>query len=121
MVRSTNHFGRIAQELRPKARQLVDVATANILTRVQQSMEGKMPPSAPGTPPAIRTGYLRGSYARVPAKDNASAVEGAVYSSAEYAPHLELGTIFMAARPHLAPAVDEEAPEFRAAIGTLFR
>lgn len=121
MVRAQNNFGRIAANLAPKAHQIVDAATSNILTRVVQSMEGRQPPSAPGSPPAIRTGNLRGSYARQPAKYTPGGVTGAVFSSADYAPHLELGTIFMAARPALGPAVKDEKAPFLSALKGLFR
>jgi len=115
--RSTNHFPAIAAGLRPKARQLVGVAIVNIHQRVVQSMSDRDPPSAPGSPPAVRTGYLRASYAHKMIED----VVGAVYATADYAPHLELGTIFMAARPALKPAVDAERRGFMAALKLLFR
>lgn len=120
MTRYRNDFGRIAQNLAPKAHALVDAATMNILGNLQRSMEGIQPPSAPGSPPAIRTGYLRGSYQRRPAKYTPNGVVGYVYTSAEYGPHLELGTIFMAPRPHLKPAADAETPGFNLALRTLF-
>ena len=56
--------------------------------------------SAPGEPPAVDTGNLKNSwYMR---KTRGSRTFG---FSAEYAPHLEFGTVRMAARPFFLPAI----------------
>ena len=114
-VRSTNRFPVIAANMRPAAHQLVQATCANIFHRVVASMSDKNPPSLPGTPPAVRTGYLRASYNY----KMMSELVGVVYATADYAPHLEFGTIFMAARPALGPAVNEEKPKFLAALRVL--
>lgn len=60
--------------------------------------------SAPGQPPAVDTGRLRSSITH-DVRIERGGVIGRVGTNVEYAPHLELGTSRMAARPFLRPAV----------------
>ena len=68
--------------------------------------------SAPGEPPAPDIGNLRDSVQ--PGK--ATPVEAILDVFAEYGPHLEFGTIHMAARPFLRPALDEHEAEIVQAV-----
>lgn len=63
------------------------------------------PPSVPGGGPAVRTGRLRGSITWRPGQDALSPYVD-VGSAVFYAPFVELGTRFMAARPFLRPALE---------------
>jgi hypothetical protein len=65
--------------------------------------------SAPGEMPAIDESLLFGSIA-VDAEPGA--LEASVYTGAEYAPHLEFGTIYMQARPFMVPATEDERAGF---------
>lgn len=64
--------------------------------------------SAPGAPPARRTGALANSigfkYNGLVGRFMAGGPSGVVYSSSKYAPHLEYGTVRMAPRPFMRPA-----------------
>lgn len=72
--------------------------------------------SAPGKPPAVDTGRLRASYTwRLERDARGPYVE--IGTNVLYAPMLEFGTRYMAARPHLRPAVNE----VRASITALVR
>jgi HK97 gp10 family phage protein len=71
----------------------------------KSSMGEEEPPSTPGSPPAVRTGRLRGSITwrvGVDAESPYVDVGTAVY----YAVFLELGTRYMAPRPFLRPALE---------------
>jgi len=70
--------------------------------------------SAPGEPPAIDTGNLINSIQVEPTRTGA-----VVYSTSEYAPHLEFGTVKMGARPFFQPAVEREAPQFERDLANL--
>lgn len=64
--------------------------------------------SAPGQPPAPDTGRLTSSYGwRLKFEPRRVILE--VGTDVDYAPHLEMGTRNMAARPHLRPAINKTA------------
>ncbi|UVX70644.1 MAG: putative tail-component [Bacteriophage sp.] len=54
----------------------------------------------------VDTGYLKGTITNKVVK-NGSNIEGYVYSTAEYAPYVELGTYKMNAKPFLYPALTQ--------------
>jgi hypothetical protein len=60
--------------------------------------------SAPGQPPAVRTGTLRRSWQYGRTFAGSDFAIGRVGSNLKYAPWLEFGTARMAARPYLRPA-----------------
>lgn len=105
-------FDRINSRVQHNVGKVVLATAAKIVAHAQQSMGGVIPPSAPGRPPAIRTGFLKASGHAVQLNDLTAA---AAFDS-EYAPHLELGTIYMAPRPFLMPAVRYYQGEFLDAV-----
>lgn len=72
--------------------------------------------SAPGEPPAIDTGTLQNSIS----VETESALEARVIVGAEYGLYLEMGTVFMEARPFLGPAFDANAENFKKALAQVF-
>ncbi len=63
--------------------------------------------SAPGEPPAIRTGQLRASVSDPQVMKVGSTLVGKITISAPYAEFLERGTSRVAPRPFIQPAVEE--------------
>ncbi len=72
--------------------------------------------SAPGDPPAQRTGTLRGSIA-YEVRSFLGGYEAVVGSPEKYAPMLEFGTYRMEPRPFVRPALAEIQGELRRIIG----
>lgn len=66
--------------------------------------------SAPGEPPAVRTGTLRSSW-RVVVKDK---IQPGIESNVKYAGYLEHGTSKMAARPYEKKIIDKAMPAIEA-------
>lgn len=66
---------------------------------------GRHRASAPGQPPAVDTGHYRASIRQDIGKD-ALGLYGDIGSDLRISVYLELGTRFMAPRPHLRPAID---------------
>jgi hypothetical protein len=67
--------------------------------------------SAPGEPPAMRTGVTAGSY-----DIDVEPTRGRVGSPMPTARDLERGTSKMAPRPHLKPSLDETLPAIKSAL-----
>ena len=67
--------------------------------------------SKPGDPPFLQTNRLRGSIA---VEQSGDVVR--IGTNVEYARDLELGTIFIAKRPYLRPALDASGPIVKAAL-----
>lgn len=70
--------------------------------------------SAPGEPPAVRSGILRNSVRSAAFAVPGGGIEGVVGTRTLYAPFLEFGTRLMAARPVWARALQEKAQEIAA-------
>lgn len=81
---------------------------------------GKHRASAPGRPPARKYGGLARSinwrYNGVIGRLMAGGPSAIVYSSSEYAPHLEYGTVHMAPRPFMRPAARKAKRVLEAAM-----
>ena len=60
----------------------------------------------------VDTGYLKGTITNKVVQ-NGSKIEGYVYSTAEYAPYVELGTYKIGAKPFLYPALTENQSAIR--------
>ena len=111
-----NNFTRIADELGRKANLVVHKTVARIHAEADASFakvkHGALyhghRASAPGEAPAIDTGNLLNSgYHKM-----TGPTEGEVGFGAEYAVYLEMGSVRMAPRPFLGPAVERVWPEF---------
>ena len=132
--RDFNHFPAIRRDLERRVTGVIKVAMFNIrehaLDAMAESKTGRVYPvpgvahtveqgwytaSAPGEAPAILFGQLANSIDG----ELLSPTRGRVFSTAEYAPHLEFGTIDMAPRPFFEPAAAEEEPEYRRALKSL--
>jgi HK97 gp10 family phage protein len=72
--------------------------------------------SAPGEPPAVRTGRLRNSIKYVIVGGGLRLL-GRVGTSLDYAPHLEFGTRNMAPRPFLMPTYEKERLKLKRILG----
>ena len=57
----------------------------------------------------VDTGNLRNSITHAQQDDNTEVIG----TNVEYAPHVELGTYKMAARPYLRPAAENHGPEYK--------
>jgi HK97 gp10 family phage protein len=81
--------------------------------------------SAPGQAPARRMGALANSinfkYNGIVGRFMAGGPSGIVYSSSEYAPHLEYGTVHMAPRPFMRPAARKAEKVLEAAMRDVVR
>lgn len=86
---------------------------------------GRHRASAPGQPPARDTGALANSiafkYNGIGGRLLAGGPSGIVYSSSEYAPHLEYGTVHMAPRPFMRPAAKRASRVLQAAMQDVVR
>lgn len=89
--------------------------TADIEAYAKEHMSRTAPfPSAPGSPPAVQTGRLKGSITHYKLKDSEQWTVVAGGDQAPYAKYLEYGTRKMAARPFMRPAmlaIAETVPE----------
>lgn len=121
----TSKIPHLTASLRPKAARVVLTTARAITQRAAQSMAeaksghvyGRHQASAPGQAPAIDTGLLANSQV-AEMTGPTTAIAG---FAAEYAPHLEFGTVRMAARPFLGPAVLAEFENHVNALRELFR
>ncbi|GBD17574.1 hypothetical protein HRbin27_00056 [bacterium HR27] len=99
-----NKVPKVAEQLRPRAGQLVRKAAADITA----SAKNRAP---------VDTGNLRNSITW----QRAGELTAIVNVGAEYGIYVEYGTRKMRAQPYLGPAVDEVLPELRAALRELVR
>jgi len=99
---------------------LLDQVALSAAGQIQEHAANRMRgggPSLAGRYPAVDTGLLRGTLGHKRIKE----MKAIVYSPMEYAPHLEFGTVKMAARPFLRPSTDAIRPSFRSAIASAMR
>ena len=76
--------------------------------------------SAPGEPPAVRTGNLRSSFRPIAKAETASgdlSVNIGIETSVAYARYLEDGTSKMARRPYVEKIKEEALPELKKIYG----
>lgn len=88
-----------------------------VCARLEKDIKESMvhPPPAPaGEPPAVRTGRLRASITFEVDKGN---LVGRVGSDVEYAPYLELGTVYMEPRPYLRRQLHQNRDWIRKQFG----
>lgn len=112
-----NRFNEIAAQLPDEAMEIVADTIAEIDADVQTGMAaggtgriyGNHQASAPGEMPARDMGFLAAS---LQTEFDEKKSTGYYYSSEETAPHLEYGTVHMAARPFMTPAAERARPGF---------
>ena len=73
---------------------------------------GKHTASAAGEPPASDTGFLARSIS-FKVEENQGEVVGMIKASAPYAASLEFGTRYIAPRPYMQPALEQNKPKIR--------
>jgi HK97 gp10 family phage protein len=113
----SNRLPAIGAGLSPMLAAVVKSAAGQIVEAAAASMEGQIPPSAPGHAPAIDSGILHGSLdSKMTGPTSAIA-----YTNVEYAQHLEYGTVHMEPRPFLTPAAERIRPGFEAAVVAVLR
>lgn len=113
---TSNRFAEIAARLPRETGEVVEETIHRIETGVKTGMAGphsgrmygSHQASAPGEMPAVDTSNLINTIQATMDGET----EGAVWTSAEYAPHLEYGTVNMEARPFFTPAAEAERQGF---------
>lgn len=73
--------------------------------------------SAPGEPPAVRSGRLRISWAARAIGKSDSEVIASIHTDVKYAPWLQEGTDRIAPRPFEEPIIDDAKPRVMAIFG----
>lgn len=103
-----------------KTNHLLDMVAVSAAAQIQENAQSRMRgggPARPGAYPAVDTGLLRGTLGHKRIGD----MKAIAYSPMEYAPHLEFGTVKMAARPFLRPSTDAIRPSFKKAIASAIK
>lgn len=125
-IRGLNRAARLAVE---DSMDIIQTAIQDQLTTSTHPV-GTPTPSAPGEPPSLVTGHLRGSVEQYgPFYDSPNSASGYVGPTAVQARIQELGGIIpnafgnllfveLPARPYVRPAVDEAKPRVAEAIRT---
>lgn len=127
-IQLQSRIPQIARSLEQRAAELVRDTAEGIVAHAKQSMaesksgreykrnkKGRQHiASAPGESPAIDTGFLANS---LNAEHNG--LISTVGTNAEYAMHLEFGTVKMEPRPFLEPAFEAMKPEFEKGLKEL--
>jgi hypothetical protein len=112
-----NDFWRMDDVMRAAAQQVVkdtlNDVESNLKIGMAEPKAGALYPnghqaSAPGEYPAIDTGALVNSIG----VEMTGPLRGIIYEGQEYAVHLEYGTVYMAPRPHMVPAVESVRQRF---------
>ena len=115
-----NRTRRVSALIHQRVHDVTFAAATNIAERAAASMEGSKSgrlygrhrASAPGEAPAIDMGILHGSmFVR-----QVGPTAYLVGTNVEYAPHLEMGTVNIAMRPFLLPAVEDERAPYQRAL-----
>jgi phage gpG-like protein len=114
---SGNRYEEIARRLPHALREIRQDTAAEIETTIKVGMAASSSPSMPGSMPGVDTGALINS---IQVEEDGSDTT-VVYTNQEYAPHLEYGTIHMAARPFMTPAAEAARPGWNRRLQTLER
>lgn len=97
-----SHLLRLQSELGIRANEVVQKLAQDTEGYIKNSFSAQSP-SAPGDPPGVDTGNLKNSVVAEP--HPADKLTWFVNIGATYADDLEFGTVKMAARPYVRPAV----------------
>lgn len=100
-IEKLSHFNN---QFDDKIKTVVQIAARNIEKDSKQRMTDQ---------DAVDTGATRNSIFVDPGTPSFSQKIG---PTTEYAPFIEFGTRFMAARPYMIPALEQEAPRFKEAL-----
>lgn len=120
----TAFLDRLIDGMEQKADDVCEESATNIRNGMLIAMSGPKSgrfygnhqASAAGEAPAVMTGALKANiYIEKPANGVRVVVAGQ-----EYAPYLEFGTRYMAARPFMSPEVMRERPNFLRRAGEMF-
>jgi HK97 gp10 family phage protein len=111
-------------QMKREAEKLVARTTFGIQAHVREGMAeekhgakyGTHVASAPGESPAVDTGFLTNSI-----QVEVDGLQGVVGTNAEYAMHLEFGTVKMEPRPYFGPAFEDAKPEFERGLQELLK
>ncbi len=90
----------------------IEKATAAQLAKAAEIIGGMAESYAKQLCP-VDTGNLRNSITHSAEYEGHTVVIG---SNVEYAPHVELGTVRMATRPYLRPAIENHIPEYQGVL-----
>lgn len=115
---------QLTSALEKKAAALVAKTAFGIQQHIRESMAeekhgreyGNHVASAPGESPAVDTSLLTNSIGV-----QAEGLTAYVGANAEYAQHLEFGTVNIAPRPFMEPAFEAAKPEFEDGLRELLR
>ena len=99
---TSNRYPELARRMPHALREIRQETAAEIETTIKTGMAASSSPSMPGSMPGVDTGALINS---IQVEEEGSDVT-AVFTNQEYAPHLEYGTIHMAARPFMTPSAE---------------
>ena len=107
---------RAANELRNSALTVLRGQRSGRIYR-RPFASGTYTASAPGEPPAVRSGDLRRSWRQKTASENIGkglTVKPAITTDVKYAPWLDEGTPKMAPRPFEEPIIEDAKPKIKA-------
>lgn len=111
---------RAAQVLRNSAQQVLKGKRGGKIYRKPFTKKATYQASAPGEPPAVRSGTLRISWqprAQSKKEGGSVTVHPAIWTGVEYAPILQEGSPKMEPRPFEEPIIEKAKPEIEAIFG----
>jgi hypothetical protein len=112
-VRFVDHSAAVKARIVAEMTRRLERSCILVENRAKEIVSSAYPPaSSPGEPPAKRTGHLRRNIAH-----EVVGLTGRVGSNLSYSRHLELGTMHIAPRPWLRPALLHSQQRIEAILG----